>query len=314
MLLWPGPLHPHDVADGDMTLLSCADGKPLWHRGMMAGEPWQVAVDHEHAYVADPHLQSTAAWTAIALADGRTVWRQPQGDGPMRPSSLSRMGNVLIERFNDAALAHRARFLDPRTGREIWHSERVTSIFWNGPVLEEGVCARDLDSGRTLWNLPQSDGLEVEAGGALLGQSVYFAAHGPGSLSGTDTPAALAADRQNGQVAWRHRSQDAPYEQDWRPLAADGDVLLLERHMKIAHPKLSEHAPADQASSLIALDAANGDVAFGLWDVRSSPAAPPVRSGSTLYVLGQEKTGSTLYAIDLEKARALARSGRRWWF
>jgi outer membrane protein assembly factor BamB len=297
--------------------LSAQDGSVLWRRGVVVGgEKWTVVADNERVYLSDPNLQSEIAWTALDVRNGRTLWRMSNAQTRPR-ASLAPLGGVLVETAEGLPLV---RFLDPASGKMVWQSEDIVKWFPQGPVLEStndgAIVGRELATGKVLWTLAASDDLVLDATGAVAGGSdtLYVPLDGVGALSGADTPGALSASLRNGQVTWRHIAQDTPYAQDLQTMGVAGDVLLMQRSSRIARPKLSGRVEDGSVRSLVALDARQGDVAWGFWDLEATPEAPPLRIGSSLWVVGQDKDGHTVYCFDLDKIKSLVQAGRRWWW
>lgn len=319
VLAWPCPSRPSGVSDAQwqnapMVFLSKTSGEILWRRNLVAGEPWQVAADGQRIYLNDPKLASEKAWTAVSMDNGQTIWRQPQLD--TRPSTLTPTGGVLMEASTVSSSL--TRFLDPSSGRRIWQTERMVKFFPQGPVLEANpqgpLTARDIATGTVRWSLAESDDMRLDPTGAIADGNLYMTSYGVGYLSGTTVPGAVAASLRNGQVAWKHHEGDTPYQEELRTLQACGDVVLMERTMRIAQPKLAGKSRTGAVSSLLALDAAQGKIAWGFWDLEPSRTAPPVRVGDTLLVVGNDKDGQTVYAFDLLKIKALTAQGKRWWW
>lgn len=321
VVTWPGEVRPKGMSDAEwqacpMAMLSYADGKIVWRRKLVPGEPWRVVSGGQRLYVSDPNLQTEIAWTALSLDKGATVWRQPQAEA--RPSVLVQTDKVLVLQSPDGLENHLTRFLDPSSGKLLWQSEHVVKITPQGLVLVfepgEPLQAKDIATGKTLWTISQADGIDVDPSGAVVGGSLFFPSHSPGPLSGSDTPGAVSANAASGQLEWSHRAADTPYQQGMRTLALAGDSLLLEQTMQITHPKLAERTPPTQVSSLVALDAGKGDVMWGFYDLAPVSSSPPVRTGDTVYVVGQDRDGFAVYSFDLTRIRTLVKEGRRWWW
>ena len=320
VVAWPGQTRPSGMSDADwqaspMVMLSYDDGHVVWKRATIAGEPWYVVSGAQRLYVSDPNLQTEIAWTALSLEKGTTAWRQAQAEA--RPSVLTPTDKVLVVQSPEGLDHHLTRFLDPASGKVLWQSEHVIKVTQQGFVLVlapgEALQARDIANGKTLWTLAPTEGLDIDPNGALVDGNVYLAAHAPGALSGTDTPAMAGVDGKSGQVMWAQRSADTPYPQDYHALAVAGDVLLLEQTMAISHAKLANRAPI-QVSSLLALDAGKGDVAWGFYNLAGASGSPPVRIGDTLYVVGLERDAYCVCSFDLAHIRDLVKQGRRWWW
>lgn len=320
VVTWPGESKPHGVADAEwqaspMALLSYDDGKVLWRRKMIAGEPWYVVVGDKRLYVSDPNLQTEIAWTAVSLEKGVTVWRQPQAEA--RPSLLTQTDKVLVVQSPEGLEHHLTRFLDPASGKVLWQSENVIKVTPQGFVLVltpgESLQARDIATGSVLWTLALTEDLDIDPFGTLVDGAIYLNAHAPGPLSGASTPGAVGASSKTGQIAWSYRAADVPYQQDMNLLAAVGDEVLLEQTMRISHARLADRSP-EEVKSLLALDAAKGEVQWGFYDLRAVSTAPPVRVGDIIYVVAQDKDGHAVYAFDLARIRELVKQGRRWWW
>jgi outer membrane protein assembly factor BamB len=321
VVAWPGDAKPKGMSDAQwqacqMVMLSFDDGHVLWKRPLVAGEPWYVSPGHSRLYVSDPNLQTEVGWTAIALDKGMTVWRQPHAEA--RPSVLVSTEKVLVAESPDGLENHTTRFMDPNTGKVLWQSDHVVKITDAGMVLEEEpggpLQAREIATGQVLWSFEQTDDLHVDPYEALVDRNVYLPAHGPGPMSGVDTPGAIRASGKDGKVEWRHRAADTPYQQQMHTVAMAGDLVLLEQTMQINKPKLAERTPPNFVSSLVALDAGKGDVAWGFYDLQTVPSSPPQRVGNTLYVVGQDRDGYSVYSFDLTRIGELVKEGRRWWW
>lgn len=319
VVAWPGRDRPGSVPDSEwrdapLVLLDRASGRITWKRDLVPGEPWIVAADGQRLYVSDPNLISEKAWTAISLDSGQTLWRQPQAQA--RPSTITPAGPVLIEQ--STADSSVTRFLAPDSGRELWQTDRMVRWFPQGTVLEEAplgpVVARELSSGQVRWQLEQTDDLQVDSVTAVADGNLYMAAYGEGSLSGAEVPGAIATDLATGKTTWRTREGDTPYEETMQTLATAGDLLIMERQMRIAKPKLAGPTQGGMVSSLVALDTATGEVRWGFWDLTPERDAPPVRVGDMLWLVGEDRDGHTLYAFDLAQVQTLVKEGRRWWW
>ncbi|MHB2016458.1 MAG: outer membrane protein assembly factor BamB family protein [Candidatus Xenobia bacterium] len=309
VLVWPQSVHPTGAAQdqwqqASMVLLDYRDGHTLWTRPMVAGEPWRVSVDATHAYLSDPNLSSEMPWTAVSLDTGRTVWKQRLEEA--RPSTLYAAGRVLVESA-DPAPSESLHFLDPATGRAVWGCEAVSAVVPNGPVLEAGsngqLTAHDLNTGNVMWTMPAGEA-QIDPSNMTCGTALTFHAQAPGPMSGAPVPGAVAVDPLHGHVQWTQWAHDEPYIQQWHVLAAAGTQVMVESDRTLAHPM----------SSLLALDAARGNIVWGLSDFTPVPTAPPTRVDNTLYVLAAERDGATLYAFDLAKISELTQRGRRWWW
>lgn len=320
VVTWPGQTKPHGMADAEwqaspMVMLSYDDGKVLWKRRMIAGEPWYVVAGTQRLYVSDPNLQTEIAWTAVSLEKGATVWRQPQAEA--RPSVLTQTDKVLVVASPEGLEHHLTRFLDPASGKVLWQSEHVIKVTQQGFVLVlmpgESLQARDIATGNVLWTLALTDGPDIDPYGTLVDGAIYLNGQAPGPLSGASTPAAVSASTKTGQVAWSYSAADVPYPQDLHLLATAGDEVLLQQIMRIPRARLSDRAPND-VSSLLALDATKGNVQWGFYDLRPVSTAPPVRVRDTVYVVAQDKDGHAVYAFDLARIRDLVKQGRRWWW
>lgn len=320
VVAWPGESRPASMSEtqwqsSPMVLLSYDDGHIIWKRATVAGEPWSVVPSAQRLYMSDANLQTEIAWTAVSLDKGTTVWRQPQAEA--RPSKLTVTDKVLVMASPEGLENHLTRFLDPTSGKVLWQSEHILRLTPQGFALErapgEPLQARELATGRVLWSLALPEGLDVDADDAVVESNLYMSAHAPGPLSGSDTPGAVRASTATGQIEWTHRASDTPYQQGMRMLAMAGDTVLLEQTMQISHPKLAARTPTP-VSSLLALDAAKGEVQWGFYDIHAVPASPPVRAGETLYVVGQDRDGFSVYAFDLSRIRDLVKQGRRWWW
>lgn len=320
VVTWPGETKPHGMTDAEwqaspMVLLSYDDGKVLWKRKMIAGEPWYVVAGDKRLYVSDPNLQTEIAWTAVSLEKGATIWRQPQAEA--RPSILTQTDKVLVVQSPEGLEHHLTRFLDPASGKVLWQCENVIKVTQQGFVLVlnpgESLQARDIATGNVLWTLALTDNLDLDPFGTLVDGAIYLNSQAPGPLSGASTPGAVGASSKTGQVEWSYRAADVPYQQDMRLLAAAGDEVLLEQTMRISHARLADRSP-EEVKSLLALDATKGDVQWGFYDLRAVSTAPPVRVGDTIYVVAQDKDGHAVYSFDLARIRELVKQGRRWWW
>lgn len=183
------------------------DGRPLWSRDLGPFRHiWGYAaspVVHRDRVVLNCGPGARSFVTALALADGQTLWQvdEPGDDGEPAPGtergkwigSWSTPHVAAIDGREQVivSLPHRIKSYDFETGEVLWTCEGLGDLVYTSPVLGSGFCVAmsgyhgpavalrlggsgDVTGTHRLWHATQQNPQRIGSG-VILGQYMYLA-------------------------------------------------------------------------------------------------------------------------------------------